>query len=98
MQVNGQLHALSAWRLGEESPVPIGVGRFVKENNFCPCWEWTRGSSVAHSIAKSLYRLRPPPPAPDSLLDTQCKFGARLRLSDFSGIASGNSPVQQMIC
>jgi len=36
MQVNGQLHALSAWRPGEESPVPIGVGRFVKENNLLP--------------------------------------------------------------
>jgi len=37
-------------------------------------------------------------PAPDSLLDTQCKFGARLRLSNFSGITSGNSPVQQTFC
>jgi hypothetical protein len=36
MQVNGQLHALSAGNPGEESPVPIGVGRFVKENNLLP--------------------------------------------------------------
>jgi len=61
MHVNGQLHgALSTWRPGEESPVPIGVGRFVKENNLLPRRQWTRGSSVAQSIAMSLYRLSRP--------------------------------------